>query len=544
MLRSLLVLITFAVTVGCGPTEVTLDGAVSDAAVGPTGLLTLESDPVVALTFGQEAEVSVQYTEAGRPVAGVEVRFALVGRAQSSGVTDLSLVTDADGRVHTTVVAGETAVVFRLRVAAERSAPVYVDVSVGDMGFGGLVVRAVYEGGREEAARRVVSVYSGTECDPVDGYPRDADRVAVLNADDETQAQWSALAAGLRYTVVGRVEGPGGAELASACRDGVEIVADEDTLVDLTFSDAQLLPAGRYDTELELRPATLAADVIEGSLDAGVAAVGGAGASLYLDALEEELSDRGETAAAAALAAERVGGTPDTSLRMRLDAAGEGPERGLRELVARLVERLDTLRWVGPLELRVTDGALLATWTPDSLEVGPVSVPDGPAPFVSEPDVWTFDPAPAITLGWDGTDEVTLESLSMSVPVGSLVVTAIVAAGMGDGAGAAMREGAGCGVLAGWISESPTLGPACDAVCAETACTRALDRIAEALTGALVSSDEARSEVTLEGTLRLLDQNGDLTVDAIESRDLTGRWLGASADDAIDASLTADRMVD
>lgn len=71
MLRSLLVLITFAVTVGCGPTEVTLDGAVSDAAVGPTGLLTLESDPVVALTFGQEAEVSVQYTEAGRPVAGV-----------------------------------------------------------------------------------------------------------------------------------------------------------------------------------------------------------------------------------------------------------------------------------------------------------------------------------------------------------------------------------------------------------------------------------------------------------------------------------------
>ncbi|HBQ17532.1 MAG TPA: hypothetical protein DEF51_42520, partial [Myxococcales bacterium] len=243
-------MITFAVTVGCGPTEVTLDGAVSDAAVGPTGLLTLESDPVVALTFGQEAEVSVQYTEAGRPVAGVEVRFALVGRAQSSGVTDLSLVTDADGRVHTTVVAGETAVVFRLRVAAERSAPVYVDVSVGDMGFGGLVVRAVYEGGREEAARRVVSVYSGTECDPVDGYPRDADRVAVLNADDETQAQWSALAAGLRYTVVGRVEGPGGAELASACRDGVEIVADEDTLVDLTFSDAQLLPAGRYETEL------------------------------------------------------------------------------------------------------------------------------------------------------------------------------------------------------------------------------------------------------------------------------------------------------
>jgi len=543
MLRSLLVLITLGLLSGCGPTEVTLDGAAGDASVAPTGVLSLVSEPVLALNFGGEAEVAVRYTEGGRPVSGVEVRFALSGRAQSSTVSDLSLVTDADGMARTTVTAGEIAVVFRVRVAAERASPVYVDVSVGDMGFGGLVVRAVYEGGRSEAARRVISVYSGTECDPADGYPREADRVAVLDAEDETQAAWSALPAGLVYTVVGTVEGPLGAPLAAGCVDGVEIVPDEDTLVDLSFSDARLMPTGDYEAELELAATGVASGVVEESVDAGAAVVGGDGAGLYLDALEEELRDRGATAAAAMLAAERVTGTPDASLRMRLEDAGEGPVNGLDQLVVRLAERLGVLRLVGELQIRDADGALEATWSPRALEIGAMTVPDGPAPIVVDSDAWTFEPMPTLTLSWESGDALALESLDFALPVGSLVVTAVSAAGMGSG-GAAMIEGAGCGVLAAWVSESATLGPVCDASCAEAACTRALDRISEAFAAALVTRDGARASVSLGGVLDLGDDNGDLMVDEIESDELTGSWTGASTGDPVTGRLVADRMVE
>lgn len=228
--------------VACGPTELVVDaGPVADAG-GPAGHITIESEPALTLSFGEEATLVARYTRDGAPVAGVPIRFALEGAAHDATVTALSLQTDAEGRVETSVIAGSVASAFRVRVSGERAAPAYVDVSISNQGFGALVAHAEYDGRRTEATRRVLSLYSDTSCDPPGGLPGFPDRMATLDDPETTEARWGALPAGLSYTLVGRVEGPTGAALATACVDGIEVVRDDEVYAALDFSDEELIP--------------------------------------------------------------------------------------------------------------------------------------------------------------------------------------------------------------------------------------------------------------------------------------------------------------
>ncbi|HJL18941.1 MAG TPA: hypothetical protein RMH99_24985 [Sandaracinaceae bacterium LLY-WYZ-13_1] len=538
-----------ATVLACGTTEVMLDGGSSPDAGGPTGQLAVESEPALALTFAEGAPIRVRYTEEGSPVSGVPVRFALEGAAHDATLADLSLTTDVDGMVETTVQAGSVASAFRVRVSTDRAAPAHVNVSVSNQGFGPLVVRAVYDGRRTEATRRVLRVYSDTGCDPPGGFPSFPDRMATLDDDEVEEARWGALPAGLSYAVVGRVEGPGGAVLATACKDGVEVTRDEETRVELRFEDARLVLDGRYDLEVSLQPSASVGAATDRAADGGTGLVADAAAGLYLDALEAELRDRGEDATADLLLAERASGTPDASLAGRLEDAGEGPTLAVMRFADALAERLSVVRLGGPLNVDALDGGetLVGNLDVESLEVGAVPTePDGTPPLALDLAALELELAPSIELAWgSGMDLVRVAPLEVSLPLGTLVAATVEAeAAAVSSPGALLLDGAGCDALAAWVEDDPTVSPVCERDCADAACVRALDDVAEAMSEAALAADEARDRVAVEGSVALSDEDGDLLVDHVEGRGLGGTWTGPLGleSDPLSADVVGERV--
>ena len=528
---------------GCTTTQYRLDGGVGSDAGGPMGVLTLESASSFALRFGEQVDIEVRYTELGAPVPGVPIRFALEGRAHDSAVADLSVETDADGRARTRVIAGSTASAFRVRVSAERAAPLYVNVSVGNEGFGTIVVRAEYDGARTEPLRRIIEVYSRMSCS--DERPPFPDISAVLDEPSVLEARFRTLPAGITYAIFGRVEGRAGVVLARACADGVSVVRDEETLVDLQFDDEPLVLEGEYAARLSLDAAassTWAADLAHAAVTDAIGAAGGA-AALYLDALDAELRDRGETVAADALASERASGVPEAALQASLEEAESDPAAALAAHIDALGARIAAIEIGGPLSLSVVDGAPVATWSASELSLG-MSAPDWPA--------LTIDPAaaglvlePALALSGPAGDTLALESLGFSLPFGALARAAIDAETSARGVaspGELLASGAGCTAFAAWIADDPIVGPACVDDCPRAACVRALDGLVEAALSAIETSASPRRSVELSGSIAMLDENGDLVVDVLSAGALSGTYVGSDGEgDPVGAVLRAMR---
>ncbi len=542
----LIYLASAALVVACGPTEVIVDGGPgSDASTGPSGRILIESESALTLMYGQSSDVLVRYLEGSAPRSGVELGFALSGNANDADLMSLDVVTGADGRAQTTLVAGSVSSAFRLRVSAERAPPAFVDVSVSDAGFGGLSVTASYEGARAEPARRVITVYAEVGCDPMGGFPASAvARQVTLEDDAETEVVFNTLPSGLSYTVVGVVEGSTGAALATACADGVDVAPDAVTPVRLAFIDAALDPAGTYAIELELSADAFAAVAGRG-IDAGVA-MGGAGADDFLDALEQELRDRGFVADADGLAAERVSGALTTSLEEQLTAASADPSEALRRFFARLLELFTEVRVGGPLQLGFDDTvAATGVWDAQTLEIGAPLAPDGVPPIALDPTATGLDLAPVIGVAWlADSDEMEVASLSLALPLASLVSAAMQAAAsdVASSPGADLRDVAGCGVLTSWVAASATLSPVCDAACADAACLSALSVALDAAQTA-VTGEAGLDTITLRGRLRMLDDDGDLTADRVGGT-LAGTWDGARMLPSVDTvgTVTGTRL--
>jgi len=548
MLRSSLLFFAALALTACGPTEVTVDGGfASDASTGPAGRIIIESERSLGLTYEEASEIEVRYLEGGSPRGGVTLRFVLDGNANDAMLEDLEVVTGDDGLARTELVAGTVGSAFRVRISAERAPSAYVNVSVSNAGFGAIGVEAPYEGGRAEWSRRVITVYSETECDPPDGYP--ASRIArVLTLDDpaESDVTFTTLPAGLPYAVVGVVEGSTGEVLASACVDAVEVLADETTDVQLRFADVALMPSGTYETELVLDADAFEAVVMRG-IDAGVPAAS-VGAEAMLEAVEAELRARGFDAIADAFAAERMTGAPADDLDTELAADGADAAEGLRRFFARLLELFGKVRLTGPLALDLDEGAVTATWSVVDLQIGEVGTPDGPAPLPIDPALSGLALAPSVGLTWrPDLDEVKVDSLSLSLPIGVLVSAALEAA-LADSRsapGRALRDAAGCGTLISWVADDPTLRPVCDASCADAACSAALSPILDAAQTAMLE-EPGLDTVTLAGPLMAIDDDGDLVVDRLDGT-LPGSWAsGSPMPTTVDATatLTAARTVD
>lgn len=541
----------FLVTLGlaaCGPTEISVDGGMPDDAGtgGPAGRIEVESSAVLSLMYGESTEVIARYTEGGAPRAGVEVRFALEGLANDSTLGDLEVLTDGEGRARTTFVAGTVDGSFRLRISADRAPSANIDVSVSDLGFGTIVVDAHYVGNRGDGARRLITVYSGIECDSPDGFPASAvARVASLEDASVRAEEFNTLAVGQTYTVVGEVQGAAGATLATACVDRIEVRNRNRTNVRLLFSDAELIPDGDYDVEL-----SVSADAYGGvaalGVDAGVS-LATTGATELLDALEEELRNRSLMMEAEALAAERMTGTPEMELDAELSMRSTDPIEAFRRFFDRLLELLTAVRIGGRLELAL-DGptGASAALIPETLLIGPSGLPDGPAPLSIDLAAAGLEEAPVLGMTWRGeADEVLVDSLSVALPLTTLLNSAVDVA-LADSAsspGSGLRELAGCGALLAWVSGRPELA-ACDSACVDTAYVAALDRSVDAAQGA-ITSEPSLDILTLTGSIQVFDDDGDLGVDRLEGT-LPGTWAGGDPVPVVDAvgTLTGVRTVD
>lgn len=526
MRRVLLVLSAALAAIACGPTEVHLDGGTGDAATGPAGRIVVESAATVTLTYEETADIEVTYLESGTPQADVPLRFALDGTANDAALDTLEVTTDGSGRARTRLMAGTVRSVFRVRVSAERAPNAWVNVSVSDAGFGGLDIEAVYDGARTEYARRVITVYSETPCDPTGSYPASAiARQVALEDASEAGVSFTTLPAGLTYTVVGVVEGAGGTALATACVDGLEVAPDELRPVFLRFDDADLAPQGGYSLELEVAADAFGAIATRG-VDAGLAGRMPR-ADDFLAGLVTVLRDRGDVAEADAL--EMEVGTLALELQPMLTAAGADPAEGLRRFFARLLGLLRQVRVSGPLMLTWDGVRTAGTWDAADVTLGSAGDPDAPPPLPLAPMEAGIELAPILGLAWVAdTDTLDVEALALTIPLSALVNAAIEAARVDPSSspGGALRDAAGCGILASWVVDSPTYGPICDAACADAACMAALAPVLEAAEAA-VSAEPGVDAMTVRGSVSAFDDDGDLSVDRLDGT-LAGTWEGSA----------------
>lgn len=174
--------------------------------------------------------------------AASEVRFALVGDALDGSLSATRVALSVDGTAGSELTAPSAAASFRVRASARCAADAYVDVSVGDRGFGALVADAVYRGARQPE-RLSVGIYRAVDC--VSLTTTGPDRAAPVPLPGAS-VRFGELPAGVDYVVRGLAIGRDGVELATACAGPARVDVDATAHATLVFTDAPLRLAERY----------------------------------------------------------------------------------------------------------------------------------------------------------------------------------------------------------------------------------------------------------------------------------------------------------
>ncbi|MEM7608172.1 MAG: hypothetical protein AAF411_22700, partial [Myxococcota bacterium] len=417
------------------------------------------------------------------------------GTANDSSLANLEGTTDAEGNGRVLLQAGAIASAFRVRISAEDAAPIFVNVGVSDRGFGRLQVEATYEGERE--GRLGARVYVGDDCSEQAGDGR-------FRELSEGDGEFVGIPAGTSLAVIATLESE--AVLARGCVDGIELVADEVTTVQVTLEDAAVDAVGVYDTTLRVRSPEVgnALRDLDRVEDATTTAVLLDGIAAALSAMPDQLREFSEAR--------------DDTLEARV--AGILDERGLG-FDALWQRVLDTSAdAVGNVtlesELRVGPRSTLAT---QSLRVGE-----------EERLITSTLTAPTALEGEQVGDVFEAESLSIELSAGDLAL-------------ALLQETA---VLAGfesydtWLVEPNACEglelPACDDACSAIACTALATYVVASIEASLGELDDQFPAIELAGEVALEDLTGDLAADQAEGS-FEGTWGSAAAE----AELEGDR---
>jgi len=535
----------------CASQSTTYDadgGPRTDAGTEPAAVLELVSEPALTLLFGDDADLAVRYTEQdGSPIAGATLGLALVGRAHDSTLDELEMTTDADGVASGRVIAGHVSSAFRVRVTAPRAIPVHVDVSVGDAGFGGLVVEMSYDGERR-IVERAIDVYARGSCGDTRTTTGPGDRSTTLTPGT-SEARFFALPvlpAGESYAVVGRGRGPGGEMLAWGCTDAVALEADVNTSVAVAIHDLALIVDGDYSVEADLEtpvPARTLAEAASTSGTEAIDAAGGDGAFL-LDVLEAALRAAGLTSAADDLAMRRVAADLDAALDLRLADAGTSPSASAAVLATTLGERTERLAISGALS--VADA--VPVWTMSAVSAH-ASAPSSPR-LSLDLSALGIEPDAAMSATWLlDEDAMQLDELRVTLPLGSVAVASLAALAAErrvDGTAGLLLATSGCETWQSWASEQASISAACDSECLLSACKNALEEIATRIESFLASLDAERAVITLAGRVALEDTEGDLRVDFMAGGELAGEWASpdGSAGDPVGGMLSGVRTLE
>lgn len=550
LLGALFLLASAALAACAGGTTVELDGGGPDAPMAPSSAITIVGPTTIALAPTQSAPFVARWTDAsGAPVEGRDVTFALEGMPRDSSLFALGARTDARGEVEGTVIAGTLPATFRVRVAAPGATPAYVDVAVGPEGFGSLLV-SVEGGDARTVTRRVVRLHladhGGAEiaCDDALGRA-DADRTRAVDASG--QAAFATLPAAQSFTVVARGENDRGTIVAEACASGVRVTADSETRLTLALVARQLGVEGEYAAFVELSPGSSPAGAIDAlsvALEASVLAAGGDGA-LLLDSLEAELRARHASAAADALARERVTGEPDAALAARLELGGESPSHAAGWLLGEVGALSSSIAVSGTLAIaRAEPTGSLATFTREGLVIGPA----GAERVMLDLSALGVEARAPAALRWFGDeDRLEADELRIRMPLGKLVRAAFAGVARTRGApdaAALLVDRAGCGALDAWISEQDEIAAECDATCVAEVCKGAIESVLGLVATGAAPLDEMRASLVLSGSMTSEDADGDLTVDALRAGVLSGGWRSAdgATSEPVDASFSGTRL--
>lgn len=443
------------------------------------------------------------------PGAASELRFALVGDALdgSLSVTRASLA--PDGTAVTELTAPSTSASFRVRASARCGSDAFVEVSVGERGFGMLLAEAVYRGARTPE-RLSVGLYRAMDC--VSLSTAGPDRATEVPLPGGA-VRFGELPAGIDYVVRGLALGAGGVELAAACAGPARVMANATARATLVFADAPLRLAPRYDLSLAFDLSSTAA----------------ASATRWLTPVTNDLTTAGGDAAllgnAVSLAVASAA-APETRDRDRaaFEAAWSG---GLAATFSTQLARRDAL--VGPVFARVATSSGAVAAMVRARAVASVAI-DDPARFTVDGVRFTLDPETPDVRGDD-----------VEVPT-TATARLRVAAGLGDTfsvdvdgfpvpwnalARSALnawlsRQGVSSAGEYAAVSVCPVLVPIvrevagrCDDACVTAACRGALTALGTRFESAVTTLEPLRSLVDLRFTGVPRASTGTLSVESL-----------------------------
>lgn len=543
-LRLLICFLLSSGVVACGTT---IDDGYDAGPPPPSGQpteLALLTPGSLQLVFGAQADFAVRYTRSDRsPIAGATIDLGLVGRADDSTLTALSVVTDADGVANGSVIAGTHATAFRIRIGAERAADRFIDVSVSDLGFGALSIATRHVGDRP-VARRAIHLFADTACDDESVRRAVGVRSGEVLEDDE-ELEIGALPVGVTYAVVVRGASEAMTDVAYGCVDGLEVVADDVSPVWIEIDDLPLDVSGSYDAVVSLDTSASALHLADGVRAAARPLFDRGDAAFLLDAIDTMLREGGDADAAASIARLRASTELDSDLADALALAGAGPTAALDDLASGLAEQLSRLQVEGELALGM---AGLPGWRSRTItlagdaEIRPPLVLDLRALGVE------LGGAVRATAVADA-DALQVRELTVTLPLGQLAdltLDAIARDRGGDDATSLdlLRARGGCEQLQLWAASRDGFSEHCDDACVAAACELALAGLLSAVGDAFDVLDEDRAFVALSGRATLEDLDQDLRPDTLEVPALVGRWTreGATEGDSVSGAAMATRV--
>jgi hypothetical protein len=488
----------------------------------PTYTLEVLGTSGFGLAYGEKRDFWVMVRdEDGAPARGISVMFLVDGTAQDSGLAAVRASTGENGIAGTTILAGYTNAVFRIRATADNANPVSRYVSVAVAGFGTVSVTARYPGTRPLDGFDV-GVYIEATCDSLRVSEGDEpDRAALLEAG-VYEASFDELPASSTYAVVVDARAPSGNVIGRGCVDGITLARDETKSFMLDALDLPYDAIGSYDSALTVTLGDYAETLAGAAADGGSGAIESAGgeSALMLDALDAFLESAGSDYAETldALRAGRASDSVDLSLQYQLDGSTDRPSAAVARAHDSVLAYAATLRISGQLTIgspALDDGRLGYITT--GLALGPTDASlyeiDLDATGISAP--WslsgTFDALDAAVA------PTTFDIELSSEEIGRAALEAAALAAEAPSVHAFLNEAFGCPEVGSNAAVLALVGEACGTECIVSACEAALGPMIDAITAGFADEASAYDGLHLTGSLTLRDQDQDLVADGFEA---------------------------
>lgn len=251
-LRPVLTWLLFALALGACAAETTPFDP--DDPTLENARLVIVGSPAVTLRYGDMADLRVRYErEDGMPIEGAPIDYTIVGDGGGSSLSALQTTTDGGGVASVAITGGDAEAMFDVEVTPPRGDSVTFSVVVSDSDLGSITVTMTYAGSRT-LARFDAFLFEGESCASMDpnALPtalRSAPSVSSIDA----MPAFPGVAVGSDYAVavVARADVD---VSAFGCRDGVSVVAREDTPVNITLMDVDIAPdfSGVWDLDNRL----------------------------------------------------------------------------------------------------------------------------------------------------------------------------------------------------------------------------------------------------------------------------------------------------